>query len=176
MKKIFALAAAAMMALAVNAQVYVGAGLGFNYNKTEDVKTTQFVVIPEVGYNINENVAVGADFGFLSTKVGDADAQDAYQVDVYGRYNFAEAGAVKFFGEVAVGYQWASVGDATPGFTTVAVRPGVSVDLGKGASLVGRFNLFQYGKGNEDAGKISSTSFGLLGGDSSLSVGVLFNI
>lgn len=176
MKKIFALAATAMMALAVNAQVYLGAGVGFNYNKVEDAKTTVFSVIPEIGYNINENVAVGAEFGLMSTKVGDADAQSQYKFDVYGRYNFAEAGAVKFFGEVAVGYQWAKVGDFKPGFTTVAVRPGVSVDLGKGANLVGRFNLFEYGKGNEDAGKVSSTSFGILNGTSSLSVGVVFNL
>ena len=77
MKKIMMTLAAVAVAVSVNAQVYLGGSLGFTSSKddTEGAKaTTRFAIKPEVGYNLDENWAVGMGIGFASTKAGDADA------------------------------------------------------------------------------------------------------
>ena len=73
MKKILMTMVAALgLAISANAQVYVGGG--FSVKSNDDGKTTYttYKFLPEVGYNLNDNWAVGMVFGWSgATKGGD---------------------------------------------------------------------------------------------------------
>ena len=64
MKKIFAVALVAMMTMTVNAQVYVGGGVGFQTTSQDGNSETFFKLVPEIGYNLDENWAVGIAVGY----------------------------------------------------------------------------------------------------------------
>jgi hypothetical protein len=108
MKKIMMTLAAVAVAATMNAQVYLGGTLGFTSTKadTEGAKaTTNFEIKPEVGYNLDENWAVGIALGFSSTKAGDADAVTTFEVAPYARYTFAKLDKVNFFLDGEVSYK-----------------------------------------------------------------------
>lgn len=65
MKRILLIISVLFMVTTIKAQFYVGGsvGLGFVKQHGDETKTT-FKIIPEVGYNINDNWAVGLAFGF----------------------------------------------------------------------------------------------------------------
>lgn len=170
MKKVFSFAAAVLLSLSASAQVYVGGGLGFKYQHVEGGgNATAFSLVPEVGYCINEKFAVGAQVGMDYIKVKGADGQTGWLADAYGRYTFGEVGSVKFFGELALGYEWCRVNGVTPGNFTIALRPGASVALSEKCSLVGRFDIMSYKIGNKYA--VDTFNFGLLNG-AGLEVGI----
>lgn len=57
MKKILMSLAVAFVALAANAQVYVGGNVGIASSKEGNADAvTTYKVLPEIGYNINENL------------------------------------------------------------------------------------------------------------------------
>ena len=73
MKKIFMTLVAAVMAISMNAQVYVGGGVGVaseSGDGIEDVTTYKFV--PEVGYVFNQDWAAGVAFGWEGSNEGGA--------------------------------------------------------------------------------------------------------
>ena len=59
MKKIVLVCIVAIMATAAQAQIYVGGTLGFSSVKTEnsdaELKTTTIKLLPEIGYELDEN-------------------------------------------------------------------------------------------------------------------------
>jgi len=134
MKKSLLAAAFALFAFAANAQVYVGGQFGFTSTsvsaggESESISGTSFKILPEVGYNINDQWAVGIQIGYsqgltafgtfdvndlrsLTTNVASAaldvasssDAYDAtltaFRVAPYARYTFVKAGNFAFFAE-----------------------------------------------------------------------------
>ena len=64
MKKIFAIALVAMMTMTANAQVYVGGGIGFASESYDGDSETVWSIMPEIGYNLNEDWAVGVVVGY----------------------------------------------------------------------------------------------------------------
>ena len=68
MKKIFAVALVAMMTMTVNAQVYVGGGVGLQSSSYDGNSETFFKLMPEIGYNLNEDWAVGITVGYGESK------------------------------------------------------------------------------------------------------------
>ena len=65
------LAFAAAAVVGANAQFLIGGNVGFEYDKTENVtitedKTIGFEIAPKLGYQLNENMSVGAYVGFLA--------------------------------------------------------------------------------------------------------------
>ena len=71
MKKFFMILASTVMAMSVNAQVYVGGGIGVSTtggDNTDDVTSYKFV--PEIGYTINSEWAAGMAFGWEGSNKG----------------------------------------------------------------------------------------------------------
>ena len=70
MKKIVLMAAFAVASIAASAQVYVGGGLGFSSDKAAhpegvEVKAKNTIkILPEVGYKLDDKMAVGIALGF----------------------------------------------------------------------------------------------------------------
>ena len=85
MKKFLFLAIAAVMTLGASAQSnkwYAGGQLTFG-KTTESVsglKTTQVTVLPELGYNMTDNFAVGAQLGVQYRKAG-GEEKTVFQVN-----------------------------------------------------------------------------------------------
>ena len=65
----------ALIAITANAQVYVGGTFGVGSDKVEtegtEVKNTTFKILPEVGYELNEDWSVGTVVGYEYNKSGD---------------------------------------------------------------------------------------------------------
>lgn len=134
MKKILMVAVMAVAAVSANAQWYVGGQLGLDFNKANKDADSQmtFSIAPEVGYNINENWAVGAQVGFSMAnklKEGGNIIYDPYGIITgytgyteatydatgtsffiapYARYTFAKSGNVSFFVDGGIGFATAN--------------------------------------------------------------------
>lgn len=123
--------------MSAKSQVYVGGTLGLqakvvSFDGDSDSESA-FSVTPEVGYYFSDRWAVGATipvgFGNDITTVG---------VFPYVRFDFAKAGIVDFFGELALGWgHISSNGYGTNGFES-ALRPGLKINLSKKFALVAR--------------------------------------
>jgi len=72
MKKILMTMVAALgLAISANAQVYVGGGFAVQGHDNGNDTYTTYKFLPEVGYNLNDNWAVGTVFGWKgATKNG----------------------------------------------------------------------------------------------------------
>ena len=99
MKKILMTLAAVAMAATVNAQVFVGGSVGVASVKvgSADAKTT-YKFIPEVGYNFNDDWAVGVQLGYqkgacnlLTGSYGQDVETELFQVNPYARYTFLKS-------------------------------------------------------------------------------------
>lgn len=91
MKKILMSLAVAFVSLAANAQVYVGGNVGIASSKKGNADAvTTYKVLPEIGYNINENWAIGTTVGFgKGNPVSIEDESSNYvTVEPYARYTF----------------------------------------------------------------------------------------
>ena len=91
MKKIMMTLAALAVAATMNAQVYVGGGIGFTTASNDGNSATNFKIIPEIGYNLDENLAVGISFGYAQneTKInGVKTTNKEFEISPYLRYTF----------------------------------------------------------------------------------------
>jgi hypothetical protein len=130
MKKIFMTLATVAVAATMNAQVYLGGSLGFNFgsetreraygNYLYDVKTKtlDFEILPEIGYKISDKMAIGAQIGVKYEKTTDpyywATGNAVYSYDLtnksfkfvfkpYFRYTFVEWDKVSLFADAQFG-------------------------------------------------------------------------
>lgn len=172
MKKIILSALVAASAIAANAQVYVGGSLGFNsFKANEDAKAaTTFTIAPEIGYNFNENWAVGANISF-QTKNTEPKSSSTFGVDVYARYTFAKTGIASFFVDGGVGM--VTMNNERGAAFNVGVRPGIKVALSEKVDLVAKTGLLGYTWANKKAGKWSSLDLGI--DNTALSFGAYYN-
>ncbi|UYW01521.1 porin family protein [Flavobacterium agricola] len=126
-KQILALAAVASFGFAAQAQevapsygfsegnILIEGNVSFNSSKDKanDFKTNSFSFTPQVGYFLNDKFAAGVYFDLLTAKNPynslteryDAGKQNDFNVGIFGRYYFLEAGKrFKFYGQAKVGY------------------------------------------------------------------------
>ncbi len=138
MKKLFASLAAVLVSVAMSAQIYVGGGLNVKSNSD----ATGFGVQPEVGYVLNENLAIG---GMLNFDVQDIDAIDAFKLDIkpYARYTFLKAGNFSLFADGVVDLSYDG-GASEFNFQGVYVQPGVSYAFNEKFSIAARMGKIGY--------------------------------
>ena len=120
MKKILMSLAVAFVAIAANAQVYVGGGVGIGSSKegSHDAVTT-YKVLPEIGYNVNKDVAIGTVIGWgkgAPTEIEQDNLRNYITVQPYVRYTFAHTKYVN---------AWSA-----------GLKPGIAVNLNKKVSFV----------------------------------------
>lgn len=167
MKKFFLGLAISFVALAANAQVYVGGGLGFSSvtpSHHEDVDVddvTTFSIVPEIGYQLDDKLAVGIGLGYTHVKNGDAKG-DAFSIEPYARYTFAKLGTVDLFVEGGLGYEHEKVEDAKENTFYIGLRPGFKVNLNEKISLVSRVGWLGWKTTKPDVDNYKGSSeFGL---------------
>lgn len=152
-KTIFTLFAAMMVSLSANAQFYAGGTVGILFDvygnpSDEHVTSTSTsfnaVIIPEIGYWLNENMAVGAYFtvapginGYKNvahtdhgnmTTTGSSDNFN-WSINPYFRYKFAKVGKFKFYadGSVSLGSTTNKISSAIEDQSTTVFNWGIGV-------------------------------------------------
>jgi len=179
MKKIVMTLAAAFVATAMSAQVYVGGSVGFNaWNSQKnagDRSETTFKIMPEIGYNINDAWAVGTVIGYESDKWQGVEgvSENAFTIAPYARYTFAKCGKVNFFIDGGVGFTTASKADWTE--LQVGLKPGLAVALSDKVSFVSHFGFFGYDVLNPEGDKNNTSKFGLDLDGNNLTFGLYLN-
>jgi len=183
MKKIFAVALVAMMTMTVNAQVYVGGGVGFQTTSQDGNSETFFKLVPEIGYNLDENWAVGIAVGYgehkTTLKSGNLKTTakvKAFEIAPYARYTFAKFDKVNLFVDGTVDYLHTdNAGDKNNTFS-IGLKPGVAVNLNDKLSFVAHAGLLGYQNSKDDyEGAKAANTFGFDLDGSNLSFGVYYN-
>lgn len=178
MKKFFIMAALAVASMTASAQVYVGGSLGFESSKanSDADNLTSFSIKPEVGYNLDENWAVGIQLGYSSEEEDKDFTKSTLEIAPYARYTFAKSGIASFF--VDGGIQFVSYGSDAKGSTFgVGFRPGVKIAASSKVDLVAKLGYLGYRSANDDAVASGDTKekIGLNIDNTNLELGVFFN-
>ena len=183
MKKIFAVALVAMMTMTVNAQVYVGGGVGLQSSSYDGNSETFFKLVPEIGYNLDENWAVGIAVGYgehkTTLKSGNLKTTakvKAFEIAPYARYTFAKFDKVNLFVDGTVDYLHTdNAGDKNNTFS-IGLKPGVAVNLNDKLSFVAHAGFLGYQNSKDDyEGAKAANTFGFDLDGSNLSFGVYYN-
>lgn len=158
MKKILLFALVLVSAVAAKAQVYVGGELGFWHNNDEP-KSTSFRIAPEVGYNFNENWAVGAVLGIEYQKVGDNKAT-TFGISPYARYTYFQSGIVSLFVDGGVDFAGVHADDETYTAFGIGFKPGVALNVTDNVSFVAHFGFLGYQTSDDEISEFVNKGFG----------------
>ena len=154
MKKIMMTLAAIAVAATMNAQGYIGGGLGFSSDKTNDgkVTTTGFAVEPELGYKLDDKMAVGVALGFGYGKkkndITDSETTTTtFDIKPYLRYQVLTFGKANIFVDGGVDFGLVSQKDYKPAMNIgLFVSPGIAYDINEKWSIVAHLNdMFSFG-------------------------------
>jgi long-subunit fatty acid transport protein len=176
MKKIVLTFAAAMAAMVMDAQVYLGGTLGFKSTSYDGDSSTSFVIKPEVGYNLNEDWSLGVVFGYGESGK-DATKVKTLNINPYARYNAVKLDKVTLFIDGTFGYE--SNDSKIAGYKTntwgVGVKPGVAVALNDNVSFVSHMGFLGYQSSKPDYDNAKATNtFGLKMDATSLDFGFYY--
>lgn len=181
MKKILMTIAAAFVAVTMNAQVFVGGSVGVASikNGNADAETT-YKFVPEIGYNINDEFAVGVTVGYQQgacSLLNGTYAQDvttkAFTISPYARYTVVSSNLVNVFVDGGVGF--GSYKDLGTEFS-IGLKPGVALKLNDNLSFVTHFGFVGYSTFNPDTDGIdNSNAVGVDFDQNNLTFGLYWN-
>ena len=164
---------AVAMATTMNAQWYIGGGVGYNHTKVEDAKTDVFKIVPEIGYNLDDNLAVGLGIGYTYNKA-DGVKTNGFEIAPYLRYTFAKLDKVNVFCDLGIEYDYVKAGEVKTNAFGVGLYPGLAVNLNDKISFVTKVGALSYVHAKvTDGPKADNFNIGLDG--SALSFGVYYN-
>ncbi|QUB80585.1 outer membrane beta-barrel protein [Prevotella jejuni] len=182
MKKILLSFAVAFVSLAASAQVYVGGSVGIASSKTDGsdaVTTYQF--LPEVGYNINGDWAIGTTLGWGKGNPVEYEGESNNYVKVapYARYTFVRSKYVNAFVDGGFGYthyNHVHSGHASINEWEAGLRPGLAVNLSPKVSFVTHVGFvgWKSSKADESNAKAKNVWGASLNGNN-ITFGVYYN-
>lgn len=205
MKKVMLMVAFMVAAVAASAQVYIGGSLGVSSTKApypdggvEQDATVNFHFTPEIGYNLDENWAVGLGLTFDFTKYPVGEDGDqlpgidrkkfGFEIAPYARWTFARWNKVSLFleGGLAYGFnkdKWdVKAGDETvtkedkESYFKIGVRPGLRVDLTDHFAVMSRVGWLGYVCTMPDGDNMNNgQSFGFDLDGENISLGVIYS-
>ena len=167
--------AAVCVAATMNAQGYIGGGIGLQSTSHDGNTNTTIKLMPEVGYNLNDSWALGIALGYGEVKAGD-DKDKVFTVNPYARYTFAKFDKVNLFVDGGIGYLNTKYNTYKNNTFEIGVKPGVAVNLNDKLSFVAHAGFLGWStsKADYDGAKAFNTfGFDLDGSD--LSFGFYYN-
>lgn len=177
MKKILMTLAAVAVAATMNAQVYVGGSVGITSYGGDGVdEETAFKILPEIGYNLNDEWAIGTVIGYEKNAVKGAantGSEQAFVFAPYARYTFLSSKYVNLFVDGGVEFKSAADRDVT--YWGVGLKPGVAVNLSDNISFVAHAGFIGYNLKNPDGDDNNTYDWGLDLGSENLTFGLYFN-
>jgi long-subunit fatty acid transport protein len=187
MKKFFAVALVAMMTMTANAQVYVGGTVGFKSLSCDGTSATSFAINPELGYNLNENWAIGLSIGYLTNNIdydknggfaGKLDKNvNTFAVSPYVRYTCVKLDKVNLFVDGFVSYANTGNSDVKVNAFGLGIQPGVAVNLNEKISFVAKLGQIGWStaKADVDGAKAVNEIDFSLNSLAALNFGLYFN-
>ena len=179
MKKFLMTIAAAIAAVSVNAQVYLGGSVAFeawsSQKNVGDKSEPVFKIMPEIGYNLNEEWAIGTVIGYESDKFAGVNgmSETAFTFNPYARYTFAKLGKVNLFVDGGVDFTSASKADWSE--IAVGFKPGLAVNLTDNISFVSHIGFIGWDQFNPDGDDNNISEFGLNLSGANLTFGLYYN-
>lgn len=159
MKKIFALALLAVMAISASAQLHVGGTLNAWRDGTNH--ETRITIMPEVNYDLSEKAAIGTEIGW-DHKHETGLTTNLFGIAPYLRCNFIKSGKVTLF--VDGGFNLFAGKATYKGADTsttygIGFKPGIAYSISEKCSLVAKFGFLGY-QGANDAAKVAGYTDG----------------
>lgn len=182
MKKILLSFAVAFVSLAASAQVYVGGSVGIASSKTDGsdaVTTYQF--LPELGYNINGDWAIGTTLGWGKGDPVEYEGESRNYVKVapYARYTFVRSKYVNAFVDGGFGYahyNHAHTRGASINEWEAGLRPGLAVNLSPKVSFVTHVGFVGWKSSKADvSGAKANNVWGASLNGNNITFGVYYN-
>lgn len=192
MKKVFLILAIAAASISAKAQVYVGGGVGFWRNSSDN--HTSVNLEPEVGYKLSDKWALGIGLGYEYHYVGyenfvignvkpkvDRYKALGFYINPYARWNCVSFGPVSFFLDMGIdiGTLKTNYDENDPDDINVAwqvgVQPGVKVALCKNLDFIAHCGFFGYRDNDNDEFAYGEKGFGLKLSSRDLVFGVNYN-
>lgn len=169
MKKVFfTLAIMLGLTVGVNAQdtgkIWVGGSVGIKTSKvTDGDRLTNYNIIPEVGYMVNDNWGVGIKLGYTHKEYSGSLEKakiDGFTANPFVRYSFLKGDIGGLFVDGGAGYTYSKQKstDTKIHEMEVGFRPGVAINVAKNVSLTGKFGFLGYEY--EKRGDIKTNGFG----------------
>ena len=177
MKKILMTMVAAFAALSVNAQFYVGGGVGYLSVSHDGETESAFTLLPEFGYNLNEDMSLGIAVGYGESGKDNHKIKTTI-VNPYLRYNVIKNNNVKLFLDGS--FDYSNTDSKALGYKVnewgLGVKPGVAVSLTDNFSFVAHMGFLGYRseKPDYDGAKATNT-VGLSLDATDLSFGFYYN-
>ena len=175
MKKIMLSLAMALVSVCASAQVYIGGTAGISSNKIGDGDSkTAYKLIPEIGYQFNNQWEAGIEVGIQKgevcklSAVGDA---TTFTIAPYVRYTAVETKLIDFFFEGTIGYGSVSKGGGD--IYEVGIKPGLAVKLSNHVDFITKVGFLGYRGYSPEHGESSST-FGVDVDATNISFGAIY--
>ena len=179
MKKIVLTMVAAFAALSMNAQIYVGGSVAIEAWSSQklagDKSETAFKLLPEIGYNLTDEWAIGTVIGYQSDKFKGVKgmSESAFTIAPYASYTFSKLGKVNLFVDGGVGFTSASKADWTE--LSIGFMPGLAVNLTDNLSFVSHLGFIGYDQYNPDGDDNNISMFGLRLDATDITFGLYYN-
>ena len=165
--------------VSMSAQWYVGGSVSVDSWSSQklagDKSETTFYFMPEVGYNLNDEWAVGATLSYASDKWTGVNgvSESAFSINPYARYTFLKAGKVNLFVDGGVEFTSASKADWTE--LSFGLKPGLAVNLTDNISFVSHLGFVGFDQYNPDGDDNNITKVGVDLSGANLTFGLYFN-
>ena len=166
--------ASIVMAMSVNAQIYVGGGIGvtsISGDNTSDVTTFKFV--PEIGYTFDEDWAAGVAFGWEGSNKGGA---KTLSFNPYIRYTIISGKVVSAFIDGSVEYAHKYNAGYDDDLLGIGLKPGLAVKLNEKISVVTHIGFIGYEHWKNNHSKNSVNSWGVDVDGRNVLLSVYYNI
>ena len=175
MKKIVLTMMAAMVAVVMDAQIYVGGAVGFQTVSHDGDNETTLMLQPEAGYNLNEDWAIGMAFGYAE-RGKDESKVKTFVFNPYVRYNAVKLDKVTLFLDGGFDYTNTKYNNYKVNAWGLGVKPGISVALNDNLSFVSHMGFIGFNSSKPDVdGAKATNTFGVDIDASSLSFGLFYN-
>lgn len=132
----------ALLAFSVEAQSYIGGGIGFWYNDKENRTTITFT--PEIGYRVSRRFAFGARIGYEHNKDKDT-RNDTYTLAPYLKHYLYSYKDLDLLWDGTVEYSYIdSRKDGGGNCIGVGVKPGISYTINSHFCITAHFGFIGY--------------------------------
>ena len=176
-----------------NAQVYVGGTFGFTSRKdVNGVSKSNFTIVPEVGFRLNEKFSIGMNLGYRKRGVTDdgsfsytCDKYVSFGIAPYIRYNLYQYSKIRVFTD-GVASLWhvkykglqnagAETGNDIDGNRyTIGIRPGIAFDATDHFSFLAKIGWIGYSSTKMDGYKATNT-WNINADTDNLAIGFLYH-
>ena len=182
MKKILMTLVAAFVSVSMSAQFYVGGSVGFASFDDSNKSHSAFKFVPEVGYNLDEDMAVGIALAYTQGSTTAAwlltdpnEDLKTFSIAPYLRYSFAKFGPVTVFADGCFEYAHVDNNGAKANGWGLGILPGIAVNFNEKFSFVSHIGRLGYSQSKADVSGAKAVSTFGLDLDNALTFGLYYN-